>query len=95
MAYWLGGNFKQQKKNFEDASPAMFASKDDAPTLFFHGTDDSLVPLVRTRPLYLALKQEGVPTVLHEVEGASHMEAMSDKDALNAAYDFLDKHLAE
>ncbi len=93
LAYWLGGTYEQQRTNFENASPAMFASKDDAPTLFFNGTNDRIVPLAWTRPLFDGLNQEGVDVVLHRVDGAGHMAAAGDKDALKAAYGFLDSHL--
>ena len=94
LAYWLGGNYDQEKANFENASPTLFVSEDDAPMLFFNGTHDRTVPLTWTRPLYDLMKQAGVDVVLHTVDGADHLGAARDQDALRAAYDFLDKHLA-
>ena len=94
LAYWLGGNYDQQRENFERASPALFASKDDAPTLFYNGTSDRIVPLNWTLPLYENLQKVGVPAVLHKVDGGNHFSAAMNGEALRAAYEFLDKHLA-
>jgi len=94
LAYWLGGTYKQQKTNFENASPTMFVSQDDSPMIFFNGTEDRIVPLIWTKPLFDQLKGAGVTVAFHEVEGTGHMGAVADKGALKAAFDFLDKHLA-
>jgi triacylglycerol lipase len=94
LAYWLGGSYDQQRENFVNASPVVFASADDAPTLFFNGTKDQIVPLEWTLPLYKRLQAAGVKVVLHRVEGANHFGAAMNQEALSAAYDFLDQHLA-
>jgi triacylglycerol lipase len=95
LTYWLGGEYEQQRANFENASPTTFVSKDDAPMIFFNGTQDRLVPLTWTQPLYDSLKNAGVPVELYKIEGAGHMEAALDENALKAAFDFLDRRLAE
>lgn len=94
LGYWLGGTYEEKKKNFEQASPALFASEDDAPMIFFNGTADSLVPPEWTLPLYNRLKKLGVPSEFHRVEGAGHLAAAGDRTALKKAFEFLDTHLA-
>jgi len=49
--------------------------------------------LIWTRPLYDKLQQAGVDVELHTVAGAGHLQAVVDRDAMRAAFDFLDKHL--
>lgn len=37
----------------------------------------------------MALKKAGVKTFMHRVDGASHIQAARDVDALTKAYEFL------
>ena len=92
--YLMGGDLDSAKANFEAASATAFVSKGDAPTFFFNGDKDRMVPLSWTKSCYEALKQCGVKTQLHVVEGAGHMEAALNRDALTKAYEFLEQELA-
>ena len=92
LSFWLGDP-EENKENFKNASATAFASADDAPTFFFNGDADRVVPLLWTQPLVSSLKAVGVEAELHKVEGAGHMRAAGDAEALSEAWDFLDKHL--
>ena len=78
---------------FKAASSTAFVDKDDPPMFFFNGTKDKLVPLVWTQGCFKALKDAGVETAMHTIEGAGHLEAAQDKEALTKAYAFLVSHL--
>lgn len=91
--YWMGGDLKTAPENFKAASAAAFADKEDAPTFFFNGTADQLVPLLWTKSAHEALKQAGVATEMHIIDGANHMQAAMNKEALLKAYDFLTEQL--
>lgn len=68
----LGGTTGDKKSLAKQANPAEFATKDDAPTLIFHGTKDTLVPLSQSEILHEALRKADVPTQLVVLEGAGH-----------------------
>lgn len=91
--YLMGGDLTTAPQNFQAASAAAFADKNDAPTFFFNGTADQLVPLLWTKSAHEALKQAGVATEMHTIDGADHMQAARNKEALAKAYDFLTKQL--
>ncbi len=91
--YWMGGDLDSQPRNFLDASAAAFADKSDPPVFFFNGDQDELVPLVWTRSCFEALKNSGVRTEMHIIEGAGHMQAATDEEALQKAAEFLEKEL--
>ena len=93
LSFWLGGTIDEAADNYRDATPVVFASKDDPPTLFFNGTQDRIVPLQWTTPLYESLKSKGVTVGMHKVEGAGHMAAAANGPALDAAVKFLSRHL--
>lgn len=91
--YLMGGDLTTAPKNFQAASAAAFVDKNDAPTFFFNGTADKLVPLLWTKSAHEALKQAGVATEMHIIDGAGHMQAAMNEEALTKAYDFLKKNL--
>ena len=92
--YWMGGDLTTVPENFKAASTTAFIDKDDPPMFFFNGTADGLVPLIWTTPCYTALKAAGVKTAFHKIEGADHMKAARDVEALTKAYEFLQEQLA-
>ena len=75
------------------ASSAAFVDKNDPPVFFFNGTKDKLVPLAWTQSCYRALKSAGVKTEMHTIEGAGHMAAAANRDALKKAYAFMSREL--
>ena len=93
LAYWLGGSRAEEPSAYESASPLRFVTADDPPMCFFHGTRDELVPQVSPTAMVAKLKHAGVETELYTVEGAGHMRAYRDEQALQASIRFLDRHL--
>jgi acetyl esterase/lipase len=93
--YWMGGDLETAADKFRDASPTVFVDKDDPPTFFFNGTKDELVPMTWTNACYQALKKTGVKTEMHIVEGAGHMQAAANPEALEKAYQFLARELKQ
>ncbi len=87
--YLMGGDLDTVPEKFEAASAPAFADSSDAPMFFFNGNADRLVPLVWTRSCFDELKKCGVRTEMYVVEGADHMQAAMDAEALAKAYEFL------
>jgi len=92
--YLMGGDLSEVPEKFQQASPAAFVDATDAPTFFFNGTQDELVPVVWSMACHQALKTAGVRTRMHTVDGANHLQAAADPDALQQAYQFLQTELA-
>ncbi len=93
LAYWLGGTRAEKPQVYELASPAKFVTKDDPPTLFFHGDADRLVPIISPRAMIKAMADAGVETRLYVVEGAGHIQAANDLPAQSETIKFFDAHL--
>ena len=91
--YWMGGDLKTVPEKFRDASAAAFADKNDPPVFFFNGTADELVPVAWSRACHDALQEKGVKVEMHTIEGAGHIQAAMNPDALEKAYDFLELEL--
>ncbi len=53
------------------------ASRDDAPTYFNHGTEDTRVPFAQARATKDALKAKGVKVVWDVVQGGGHTDPLS------------------
>lgn len=87
--YWMGGDLSTHKENFKLASPAAFVDANDAPTFFFHGSKDALVPFIWANRGHEALKKAGVKTEMHKIEDATHRQAAANPEALKKAYEFL------
>ena len=93
--YFMGGDLDEVPEKFRDASPAAFVDASDPPIFFFNGTNDLLVPLVWTEACYRALSDAGVRTELYKVEGAGHLQAALNANALIRAYEFLKRELRD
>lgn len=91
--FLMGGTLDTVPEKFFAASSTAFADKDDPPTFFFNGTEDRLVPLPWSQSCYGALKAAGVKTEFHKIEGAGHLQAARDREALEKAYEFLKAEL--
>ncbi|NQV28037.1 MAG: alpha/beta hydrolase [Rhodopirellula sp.] len=87
--FLMGGDLDAVPEKFYAASSSAFADKDDPPTFFFNGTEDKLVPLPWSQSCFGALKAAGVKTEFHKIEGAGHIEAARNPEALAKAYAFL------
>jgi acetyl esterase/lipase len=93
LAYWLGGTRADKPDLYLLASPAAFITSDDPPMLFFHGTNDLLVPIRSARRMVSILSSSGVTAELFAVENRGHMEALFDREALRRSLAFADRHL--
>jgi acetyl esterase/lipase len=79
----------------QDASPLEHVSRDDSPTLFFHGSDDLWVPLDQSQRMAERLSAEGVLERLVVTTGSRHGFEMlvrfpESRDLLPEILAFLD-----
>jgi acetyl esterase/lipase len=72
MARFAGGRVSERMEVLRQASPVVYASRDDAPMLIMHGTDDRLVPLEQSRLLRDALQRVGARVELVEKADSGH-----------------------
>lgn len=90
---------KKQDEDFAlyaKASPLTFLTKDDPPTLSFHGTIDELVPVRESDRLHANLDALGIPNAYDKIEGWPHtMDAAVElnKHCQYVIDRFLDKYL--
>jgi acetyl esterase/lipase len=93
LAFWLGGSRAEKPETYELASPAKFVTKDDPPTLFFHGDADRLVPIFSPQTMVRVMTNAGIDARLYVIEGAGHMQAFSNDQALAETVKFFEEHL--
>jgi acetyl esterase/lipase len=91
--FLMGGTLDTVPEKFFAASSSAFVDKDDPPTFFFNGTEDTLVPLPWSQSCFGALRAAGVKAEFHKIEGAGHIQAAMDREALEKAYEFLKAEL--
>jgi len=68
----IGGALQENKKAANKASPITYATKDDAPILIVHGTDDPLVPFNQAEIFHSALLKVGVKSEFLGIKGMGH-----------------------
>ena len=95
LAYWLGGSRSQVPKVYRDASPISHLDAKDSPIFFFHGELDGLVRVTGARDMSKKMKRLGIDTTFHLIEDAGHFAAVFNLQAIEAGFDFLEKHLQE
>lgn len=88
----VGGVIQESKEAARNASPTTYASADDPPFLFVHGTDDAVVPFNQSELLAAALTKVGVENVVVPVTGAGHGNFGTPEVAARLKQ-FFDKHL--
>jgi len=69
---FLGGTLADKPDVYKKASPITYVTKDDPPFLFFHGTEDKIVPLAHSQVLAEKLQKAKVSAKVVEVEGEGH-----------------------
>ena len=91
----IGKPIAENLAEYQRASPAFQATKDDPPILIVHGTKDALVPMEQSKVLDAALEKAGVEHQLVFVEGAPHSFHLQpkEKDLRPLVIGFFDKHL--
>jgi acetyl esterase/lipase len=70
LARFFGGDFSKRPEVWREASPADHVSKQDAPFLIVHGTQDGDVPIAQAQELFEKLQAAGVPVAFIKVEDA-------------------------
>jgi len=91
---FLGKTWEEAPELFIVSSPKTYISSDDPPTLTFHGTLDSLVPVSQADSLNSWLQQAGVVSEYHRLKGWPHTMDLSKK--VNEYCQFhIDKFLKE
>jgi len=61
LTEFFGTGYSKNPEIWREASPALRASKGDAPFLIVHGTEDQNVPISQAQELYQKLQSAGVP----------------------------------
>ena len=93
LQYWLGGTRSMKPKVYQQASPQAAVTADDAPTFFYHGQNDWLVPIRSPEKMQAELDSVGVNTDFFVCKGKGHIATFMDRDAMRMALDFLDRTL--
>lgn len=76
---FLKKTYQEAPDLYRAASPKAYISANDPPTLIFHGTIDSLVPVSQSDSLHKWLDQAGVPNEYHKLKGWPHTMDLSVK----------------
>ncbi|MDP8244137.1 MAG: alpha/beta hydrolase [Candidatus Hinthialibacter antarcticus] len=93
---FMGGTIDDVRGNYTKASPISHLTKDDPPTLIFHGTVDSLVNIRHADHLDKQLQALGIEHEYERYEGWGHtMDLAADvnKRCVYIMEKFLAKHL--
>jgi acetyl esterase/lipase len=76
---FLGTTYDKDPGLFLSSSPKTYITPDDPPTLTFHGTIDSLVPVSQVDSLDVWLTKAGIPHEYHRLKGWPHAMDLSKK----------------
>lgn len=88
----IGGRIPQLRQAALSASPAHYASGDDAPMLLIHGDEDQIVPYQQSVLLHTRLRSVGAIAKLVTINGGGH-GGFDGPDLQGVVYQFLEKHL--
>ncbi|XP_047494050.1 acylamino-acid-releasing enzyme 2-like [Penaeus chinensis] len=87
----LVGKLDKHLDRYVSRSPFRNHGKLDVPTVFFHGTEDTIVPPNQAIEMFQLLKGKGLPAAIMLFEGESHgfLKAENRKTALEAEIFFF------
>jgi acetyl esterase/lipase len=77
-------------ENIAAASPTSYITKDFAPTIFIHGTNDGTVPVQSSIDFFTKLHALGVPSTLTLIQGADHAFDNAAFDAIEVMAHSID-----
>ena len=91
---FLGGSFANHADEYRRASPITYVTSDAPPFLFFHGSEDKLVPVDQSKRLGEKLRNAGVFAEVNVLEGEGHgFTDATNQKTMRRMLDFLDAHL--
>jgi len=91
---FLGGSFADHGDEYRRASPITYVTRDAPPFLFFHGSEDKLVPIDQSKRLGEKLRNAGVFAEVNVLEGEGHgFTDATNQKTMRRMLDFLDAHL--
>jgi acetyl esterase/lipase len=93
LDFWLGGSPAEKPEQYRLASPRAFVTPDDPPMFFYHGSEDRLVPPISAEAMCRSLQAAGVEHELYMIPKVGHTAASLDRQAVERAIAFLDRHL--
>ncbi len=94
LTKFLGGDYAHHPGLWRDASPVFHVSKQAAPFVIFHGTQDREVPIAQAQELADKLKQAGIEVDFVKVEdGHTYRTPEARKRLAIETRDFFYEHL--
>jgi acetyl esterase/lipase len=84
---------KRRREITRKISPITHVNAASAPTLFFHGDEDELVPLQQSEAMLASLKNAGVSAKLIVWKGVKHGDMVAAYKDLPKVADWFDTHL--
>ena len=91
-----GKTFDEAPDSYKLASPLFHLTPNDPPTLIFHGTIDSLVPIAQADALADKLKELGIDYVYERYDGWPHTMDLAEAINRRCVYQmeqFFKKHI--
>ena len=79
LTEFIGKSYDKAPHLYRDVSPRNYITPDDPPTLTFHGTIDSLVPVSQADSLDIWLNRAGVTHEYHRLRGWPHAMDVGEK----------------
>ncbi len=95
LSGFLGGSREQFPERYRDASPIHLLSPDDPPLFFFHGDQDSIVPIENSLRMHEKTVALGITNVYRTVPDLGHLMTFIDRKSRIDAIEFLKKHLVQ
>lgn len=90
----LGGTPDMVPQLYAESSPLTYLAAGSCPTVFFHGTDDQVVPISQSDTLKARLTQTGVPSDYAYYPGQGHgFNDATNLQTVQKAAQFLNAHV--
>lgn len=90
----LNGTPESDLQAYEQSSPTTFVNPNSIPTVFFHGTNDDVVPIDQSELLVEKLEGNNVPYYFEAIQGEGHGFSMGTYAiVIQKAADFINNEL--